>query len=121
MTTDSNDAGHRPAARRAIWPWFLAGFLLVFVGMLLGIRTGYYTGAAVVECPLWQYYLLELKRNLQWTQTLGPASGSSSYALMTFVEHALVSLAAGAALAGIAWVIRVAGRQAETSELALCS
>lgn len=116
MTDNSEGAGpkeHCPA-RAQLWSWFIVGFLLVFVGMSIAItmHAMHPSGRAVVECRLWQYYILELRRALRASSgALGPATGSSMAALVTLAEHLLLSAAGGGLSLGLAWGIRkVRGR-----------
>jgi hypothetical protein len=91
-----------------VWLWFAAGFIVVFVGMALGI-TMYPmlpSGRGVVACPLWRYYLIEAGRALNSSGALGPASGSSSAAIVTALLHVSCSALGGAAAAGIGWAVR---------------
>lgn len=93
--------------RKRWWLWFLAGFLVVFVGTSLTI-TMYSmrpSGDGVVACKLWQYYLIEIRRALTSPGVAGPASGSGSAALVTALQHLLVSAAGGAVVMGIGWLI----------------
>ena len=97
-----------PAARR-LWPWFVIGFVLVFVGMSLGV-TMYPlapSGDAVIRCPLWQYYVIEAGRG-GWISpgTLGPTSGGSSAATTTAVQHVLCSCIGGVVVVGMGWAVR---------------
>lgn len=97
----------RTTARRRLLQWSLAGFLLVFVGMLVGTRelSMLPSGAAVVSLPLWQYYLVELHRAFFGSRGLGPASGSTWAMIQTAAVHLLCSAIGGAAMLGIGWAI----------------
>lgn len=102
----SQRSGRNNAHGRRLWPWFAAGFLLVFVGMSFGItmHTMLPSGDGVVECRLWRYYIVEIRRAAGPT-TLGPAAGGSSVA-ETAVFHVLLSVVGGAVLTGIGWGVR---------------
>jgi hypothetical protein len=96
------------------WVWFAAGFCLVFFGMSLFVTmySMHPSGQFVVECRLWQYYMLEIERALHSSGNLGPASGSSSAAVTTAIEHLLCSVVGGAVMLGIVWgVRRIRGRK----------
>jgi hypothetical protein len=91
-----------------VW-WFVGGFLLTFLGILLFVRmySMLPSGEAVVACPLWRYYVLAIQRSASSSGTLGPTTGSGSAAITTFVQHLFAATLGGAALCGIA----VAGRK----------
>ncbi len=89
------------------WLWFLAGFLAVFAGMSFTI-TMYSmlpSGEAVVACKLWEYYLIEIRRAMTSSGAVGPASGSGSAAIIILIQHLLFSMAGGAAMMGIGWLV----------------
>ncbi len=97
-----------PAARKNLWPWFGTGFIIVFIGMSLSV-TMYSmlpSGKAVVACPLWQYYIIETRRELSSSGRFGPASGSFTAAIATAFEHVLCSSIGGAAMSAIGWAVR---------------
>src|SRR5262249_4162220 len=74
------DKPSHPAHRRRLWIWFVAGFLLVFLGMSFTV-TMYAmapSGDAVMACKLWQYYIIVFQRELNSSGAIGPASGYSS-------------------------------------------
>ncbi len=97
-----------PAARLRLWPWFLAGFLVVFVAMSLAITTDSIdpSGRGILSCPLWRYYIVEVQRAAASSGALGPASGSSLAAVVTAIQHVLCSSVGGLAVVGIAWAVR---------------
>lgn len=102
----NQDAHVERAPKRSLWPWFVVGFLIVFVGMS-AVVTMYPmdpSGRAVVECKLWEYYLIEFLQALRPSDGVSPrgSSGVSTTAL----QHILCSLAGGAGLLGVAWGIR---------------
>ena len=96
--------------RSALWLWFVAGFLLVLVGMSF-LPMGYYDGRAVYQTSLWRYYLLELRLAWNSTGALGPTSGSSAHALSMAFQHLLFSVVGGIVMAGIGWVARKFSRK----------
>lgn len=103
-----NDEVRKTSAKRGLWPWFIAGFAVVFVGMAL-VVTMYPilpSGRGVLACPLWRYYLIEARRAMSSLRNVGPGSGSSSAALVTAVQHIVCSSLGGAATWGAAWAIR---------------
>jgi hypothetical protein len=79
------------------WLWFGAGFLLVFVGMLLLVTrlAMHPSGEYLVQYPLWMYYGVMLPRFLETTRTLGPGSEAHWAALETGLFHLLLSTAGG--------------------------
>ncbi len=92
---------------RRLWLWFGAGFLLVFIAMALCVTM--YTmppsGNAVVQCPLWKYYAIELPRQFGPT-VLGPASGRGSGLIETMFFHVVISLLGGGALVEARLLVR---------------
>lgn len=106
--SDENDIIHRqkrPRSKGRLWPWFLMGFLLVFIGLALTLTMSamHPSGAFVVASPLWMYYLLEIQRAWTATDAIGPDSGSTSAAIVVALQHILISLAGGAVFLGIGW------------------
>lgn len=91
---------------RQRWPWFLAGFWLVFLTLLFTVKmySMLPSGQAIVQVSLWQYYLIELRRALT-PSNIGPASGDELAVLITFFQHVLVSAVGGGVLCGVGWVI----------------
>ena len=86
--------------------WFLGGFALVFVAMLILMNQYFYTGDALMQCKLWQFYLMEIRRAFTSSGALGPTTGSGGRALMMFLQHVgiagvggLISLGIGAFVA----------------------
>jgi hypothetical protein len=100
--------GRNPAAWRGLWPWFAAGFLLVFVGMAFGVRMATLNsrGDRVIEGPLWLYYSIEARRVLDGSGALGPTSGSTATAIATAAQHVFCSCLGGAAMSAIGWAAR---------------
>src|SRR5437868_3687141 len=97
-----------PARTRPLWPWFAAGFGTVFLVMSLTVNmySMHPSGNAVIGCKLWQYYLLEFDRALHSSGYAGPASGSTSAALITAFQHVLASVVGGEVMLGVGWVVR---------------
>ena len=87
--------------------WFLAGFALVFVGVLVFMKqfAWHPSGQALILCPLWQYYLIECRRAFMPTM-LGPMSGGGSAAVVVFVEHLVISVLGGTVSLGAGVVVR---------------
>jgi hypothetical protein len=90
-----------------LWLWFVSGFLVVFVGMLLIVKMTevHPSGQYAVRCPLWQYYVI-FAPQLFATSTLGPASGSASTLLETGMFHLLFSGVGDGATAALGWCVR---------------
>lgn len=108
------DTPNQAPRRRGLWLWFVAGFLLVFVGMCLIVNMYWMdpSGEFIDRGKLWQYYLVEIGRATQGTRSLGPGSGSTSAAVSTALQHALISVVGGAILLGIGWGVRkIKGRK----------
>jgi len=105
--SDSKTTQGQPVRRRGLWLWFAAGFLIVFVGMLLTVRiySVHPSGEYVVACRLWRYYVIEMQRAVHSSRFLGPTTRSSSAALTTAFQHVLFSALGGAVTLGIGWVV----------------
>ena len=93
-----------PRPRR--WPWFAAGFLLVFLGLagLVHVYTWTPRADALMRCPLWEYYLVELRRAAGSSGVMGPASGSPGRAVTVAAMHLAASLLGGGLLLGVRWL-----------------
>src|SRR5262245_34150027 len=87
---------------RRLWLWFVAGFLLVFVGMLLLVTMTamHPSGQYAVQYPLWRYYAIGLPRLFGYS-ALGPASGGTSALMETGGFHLLFSAIGGGAAAAV--------------------
>ncbi len=92
-------------SRRKLRWWFIVGFSLVFVGMLLFMRQFFYTGDALVQCTLWRFYQLELGRAFTSSGALGPTTGSGTQAFTFFLTHVLVSVIAGLFALGLGAIV----------------
>jgi hypothetical protein len=92
---------------RQSWLWFVVGFLLVFVGMLLlvSMTAMHPSGQYAVQYPLWQYYAVGLRR-LFGDSNLGPASGGTLAVVETGLFHLLFSAIGGFVFAAVGWYVR---------------
>lgn len=101
-----------PRRRNRLWPWFAAGFLAVFVGMLLAVRMYRVqpAGPGIERCALWEYYADEIGRAFGPARPMGPATGGSSLGT-TILQHVLLSVAGGLVLAGVGRLVRRRGRE----------
>jgi hypothetical protein len=87
------------------WLWFVAGFLIVLIGMSF-LSRDFYDGRAVHRTFVWRYYILEVQRAWNSTGNLGPTSGSSAHAVKIALQHVLFSAVGGAIMVFIGWIIR---------------
>jgi len=85
--------------------WFLAGFFLAFM-MGFFATTYFYTGQALVQLPVWRYYLLEMNRANLVMENLGPTSGRTGAAVALAFQHLALSALAGIVLVGIGAIVR---------------
>ena len=90
-----------PARPRHLRFWFFGGFLLVFVAMLFLIDQLFYTGDSVVQCKLWQFYRMEIRRAFTSSGSLGPTTGSGGRAFIIFLQHVAVAGIGGLISLGI--------------------
>lgn len=110
MTTpiSTQPVSPEPVVARAsptrLWLWFVAGFLIVFVGMSVAVSACYMhpSGQAVVRCKLWEYYVVQIPRMFQ-RQTLGPATGDSQAALTMLFQHLACSAIGGLVTVAVGW------------------
>ena len=86
---------------RRLRRWFLGGFALVFVAMLILMNQYFYTGDALVQCKLWQFYLMEIRRAFTSSGALGPTTGSGGHAFMMFLQHVGIACVGGLISLGI--------------------
>ncbi len=107
MADTAPPAGAMPASgpRSRLWLWFVAGFLVVLIGMMF-LSMYFYDGRAVYRTSVWHYYLLEIQRAWNSTGKLGPTSGSSTHAVSIAFQHVLFSAIGGAVMMGIGWLVR---------------
>ena len=104
----TRQAQTQPVRKGRLWLWFIAGFLVVFIGLLVTV-TMYSMrpeGDALVTCRLWQYYAIEIPRAMRFSESLGPTTGRSSAVIFTAFHHVLFSVAGGAAMLGIGLIVR---------------
>ena len=89
---------------RRLWLWFVAGFLIVFVAMLIFVTmfSMNSSGESLTKCRLWQYYFLEVQRSLQSTRV----TGQSSAIVETAIQHLAISFVGGVVMFGLGWAIR---------------
>lgn|SRR5262249_27795275 len=112
------NARNPPPGKRRPRRWFVAGFLMVFAGMLFTVTMYPWSlkGDAVVRCKLWEYYALEFERTWNGNRAMGPTSGSSSRAIVTGVGHLACSAAGGAIATAVGWIYyRIQGRRGEST------
>lgn len=98
-----------PSKPRRLWPWFVIGFVGVFVGTALCVTMFRMddSGAGIVSEPLWRYYLAEgWRMHVLSPRSLGPTSGSTEAAFVVLMQHLVISSGGGAILVGIAWAVR---------------
>lgn len=111
MAGPSSKITREPASaekpKRGLRKWFVAGFLIVFIGLLIFTKGTSMTpaGDAVVVTPLWQYYLIHVNQSLNSSGNFGPTSGSGQAAVITFLQHAICSAVGGTILLGVGWVV----------------
>jgi hypothetical protein len=86
-----------------LWPWFLGGFSIVFLGMAVAWPMHFYNGESIRQTVLGHYYLLEFQLQLNASGNLGPTSGNLSVALATAATHLVIAAVAGAMAMGVGW------------------
>lgn len=104
----------RPRGLPRLLLWFAAGFGVTFAGMLLVMPQAamHPSGAFVVSCRLWRYYLIEARNAFgPSAHTLGPATGGMGRLMTVALEHVVCSALGGALVAGIVWVYRKSKRK----------
>lgn len=92
----------RPRVRPRLLRWFAVGFGVSFVGMLLLVThvAMHPSGAFLVSCRLWQYYLIERRSAFgPSARTLGLASGGLGRLSLIAFEHVVCSAFGGAIVA----------------------
>jgi hypothetical protein len=105
---DSSPSGHcRKPRHRKLWLWFVAGFAIVFIGMVLSVKMHMVlpSGEGVLQCRLWRYYIIEIHRAMG-PRHIGPTTGSTFAAFQTGLFHVLLSVLGGLAMTAIGWCIR---------------
>ncbi len=91
----------RSQPSRHLRRWFLAGFFVVFLSLLLLMNNYVYTGNALLKSKLWEYYLIEMERSFTSEGTLGPTTGESVRALWVFLVHLAIAGLGGLLSLGI--------------------
>ena len=99
-----------PAPRTRLWRWFVVGFLLVLLGIAC-LPMEFYDGRAVYQTFVWRYYLFEIQLARNSSGFLGPTTGNAAGAVTFALGHVLCSLAGGAILMGIGWLVRRPARK----------
>jgi hypothetical protein len=96
----------QPIPRRR-WRWFLAGFSIVFAGLLLVYPAEFYDGHAVYLTKLWHYYLLAIRQQWNSSGFAGPTSGNLAVLLRTVFLHVSVAALGGVGALALARVLRL--------------
>jgi hypothetical protein len=105
-SSSDNPSNKSPAPPKLrVRSWFLAGFLLGFLGIALAVPALFYDGRSVRQTWLWHYYLLEIRQQLNSSGNLGPTSGNEGALLSTAAFHVLFAVIVGLVFAGIAWLV----------------
>lgn len=90
------------------WPWFLAGFLIVFIStsLLITMYLIRSDGAAIQSVKLWEFYLIEIPRALSFkSTTMGPGGSSTSNLVVVAAFHLAWSAAGGLAAIAVRCVV----------------
>ena len=92
----------------SLWLWFLGGFILTFVTiLLLGKKNSLHSsGQALIQYQLWQYYIVEIRRVLSSTGEFSPTSGSGYAAFVALTLHLGASGLGGLITLGLGTGIR---------------
>ncbi|MGD9128256.1 MAG: hypothetical protein PVH19_12840 [Planctomycetia bacterium] len=88
----------KPASKRRLWLWFVVGFLVVFLVMSFAMKmlALHPSGQFARYCPLWKYYIIEIRRAMgPSSRMLGPTSGCSAAAITVAFQHILCSAVGG--------------------------
>ena len=88
-----------------VWPWFLVGFLFIFVGASVLCPMTYFNGRFAYSTRLWQFYLMNI-RDARGSGYLGPMSGNFTAAIFVFVLHIVGSTIAGVVSAIVVSLVR---------------
>ena len=84
--------------------WFGVAFIIGFVFLLFTHRS-YFTGYAVIVCPLWEYYLIEARNG--FPSLNGTAIGGPDNAMVsTMAIHFVISVLIGLSVNGVRWIVR---------------
>ena len=98
------DPASQPNQRLFIWwAWFLAGFIFVFVFMLVVWSVLYSDSRATYKMSLWQFYYQQLKQTLRFSRPAGTSGGTVAM-LKVLVEHTLASAGGGLIAVTIGWL-----------------
>ena len=100
VTELRSTSDREPVPRRA-WVWFVLGFAIVFVvvACCVTMYSMHPSGGSIVQCRLWQYYVLEFQKQIG-PSTLGPASGGGGAAIQTLIMHMFISAIGGGVAIG---------------------
>jgi hypothetical protein len=103
MNTESRSATS-PSSRTGFVRWFVGGFLLAFVGLLLfyPITDIHPSGQFALRQPLMAYYASAIPRMLD-PSTLGPGSSSGSAIFEVAFQHTAVSMVVGMVAGIVGW------------------
>ncbi|ELP30092.1 hypothetical protein RBSWK_05978 [Rhodopirellula baltica SWK14] len=73
----------------------------MFAAMLILMNQYFYAGDALVQCKLWQFYLMEIRRAFTSSGALGPTTGSGGHAFVLFLQHVAIAGVGGLISLGI--------------------
>lgn len=94
--------------------WFGVASTIGFVVLLFAHRS-YFTGYAVIVCPLWEYYLIEARNG--FPSLKGTAIGGPDNAMVsTMVIHFIISVLIGLSVNGVRWIVRKASSRITQSQ-----
>lgn len=85
-------------------PWFIAGFLIAFIGFGFSIRLMYFNGRGLFQVNVWSYYALTFPK-LFVASPLGSGTVSLFDLLTVVVLHVAISVAGGAMVYGLRWLV----------------
>lgn len=103
--TTASAASASPAAQHLLL-WFLAGFAIVFVGLLFLIQQHFYTGTVMIQCKLWKFYVMAIRNTFTSSGAAGPASGIAVHAIIVLLIHIAVSCVGGLSATGLGAIVR---------------
>ena len=95
----------QPVPRRR-WRWFLVGYSIVFIGLLLFYPAEFYDGHAIYLTKLWHYYLLELRQQWNSSGYAGPTSDNLAVLLQNMFLHMVVAAIGGVGALTLTRVLR---------------
>ena len=99
MSSSDSSPNGRPPLRR----WFVVGFLVAFVGMLLFLTQFVPFRDGVMRVSLWRFYLIELPKEFR-VQTLGPSYSASPFSILG--QHLALSAVVGLIVMGCGALVR---------------